>query len=146
MVLALALTLALPLAVAAPGGQDGRYEGEGVGTGGGANAVTIKFRVADDGRKIKDWRVLMFVICINPILPVQYTKQPMPTMKVDDDGRFRKVHRFDEDGVRARIEVSGRLVGKRVKGGRLRYRVGACERADEGEPVRWKAKRVTRNR
>jgi hypothetical protein len=139
--LALALAVAGTGAAVAAKDPDGPYEGRGTNVGNAAlDQVAIDLDVAKDGTKIRNWVVRMNVICVvHPNIEVQFTTQPMPTMKVNRKGRFRRVFEAQVDGSEARIEVAGKLAGRTIKGGTLSYRVGGCYRGEE-TPIRWTAK------
>ena len=135
-------------ATAAPQAKDpdGSYDGGEVPPEDNAyDSVAISFDVSGNGRKIKRWTVIMNVVCVTYPVSVELIAQPMPTMKVDRSGRFHKVFTHSDDGTDARVEVSGKLVGRAVKDGTLSYDVGVCSRGDEpGDPIRWTAKRTGR--
>lgn len=110
---------------------DGRYRGNLVAD----NAVDggpVFFDVASDGKRIKRWRVTMNVTCASYPVRVDLITQTMPTMKVAANGRFRSVFTGPVKGVEARIEVSGRLKGRKVTQGKIDYDVkfttGTCTR------------------
>jgi len=127
-----------------PKNPDGSYEGGEVPPEDDAyNSVAISFDVTAKGRKIKHWQVVMNVVCVTYPVSVELIAQPMPTMKVKKSGRFHEVFTASDDGTDARIEVSGKLVGRTVQDGTLSYEVGLCARGDEpGDPIRWTAERT----
>lgn len=148
-VLALAVSLQAP-ADAKPRQKDpdGSYEGNEVpAPEAPLDQVYISFDVKGDGRKIKDFVVTMNVVCTTYPLSVELISQPMNPMRVDTKkGTFRDlVVGATEDGTEYRVEVTGRLVGRKVTGGTLSYEVGVCQRGnDPGDPLRWGAARVGR--
>lgn len=146
MLAALALAaLALPASALAGGrGPDGRYEGKVSGVGDNAiDQVEIFFDVEGKGGKVTDWHANLNVVCSTFPVSVEYVQARMPVMKVKRNGSFRKVFEREIDDVEARIEVSGKLVGKRVTKGTFSYEVGLCQRGDDpGDPMRWTAART----
>ena len=111
------------------------------------DAVFISFVVVRDGRKVKKWVVTMNVVCTTYPLSVELISQPMNPMRVNArTGKIRDlVKGTTDDGTEYRVEVTGKLVGRKVKNGTLSYEVGLCQRGDDpGDPLRWKAARIGR--
>lgn len=138
--IAAALILLASGAASAAAGPGGRYRGELVADT-TVDAGFVHFAVSRDGRKITGWRVTMNVVCASLPVRVELITQTMPTMTVGRDGRFRGVYTRPVRDVRdVRIVVSGRLVGTRVRGGKVDYdvgfRTGTCTRRADWTAVR----------
>jgi len=142
LVAVLVAGLMIPALAGAGPGQNGLYKGEATNVDSGADEVEIEFRVAKGGTRIKKWTAQFLAVCPGLIPIAQLINQPMPTIKVNRKGRFRKVLKGEPEGLKTRIEVSGNLKGSTVKKGKLSYKVGLCRRGSVDKPVRWKAKRV----
>lgn len=116
---------------AAAAGPDGRYRGQLVADN-VVDSGPVFFDVRGDGKRITGWRVTMNVTCASLPVRVELITQTMPAMTVRANGRFRRVFTGPVDGMEARIEVSGRLAGRRVIDGKIDYdvkfRTGTCVR------------------
>jgi hypothetical protein len=131
------------VALAAGGKSNGSYEGRATNVGNKAlDQVEISFKVKKGGSRVVGWRANLNAVCATFPSSVEYVVAPMSKMKVKSSGRFSKVYKGTVEGQRARIAVSGKLQGKRVRKGTFSYRVGPCSRGDGSEPIRWKAARV----
>ncbi|WGX99366.1 hypothetical protein [Nocardioides sp. L-11A] len=133
------------VAGSAPKGPGGSYAGAETPTEPNPlDRLEIDFEVTENGRKVKNWQVLMNVVCG---LDVRTIVQPMATMKVKKNGRFHGVDAGVYNGTEYRVEVSGKLVAKKrkVKAGTLSYKVGWCQRGTgPSGPLDWTAKRTGR--
>lgn len=149
---ALALTLSLHApadAARKPKNPDGSYEGNVVPAPDNAlDQVFISFDVARKGRKVKNFVVTMNVICVSyPYNDVELVTQPMNDMRINPrTGRFRDVVAgATDDGSDYRIEVTGKLKGRKVVQGTLSYEAGVCVRGNTpGDPLDWEAQRTGR--
>lgn len=150
------IALVLGLAVLAPASAeaqpkprdpDGTYTGtETPEEANGLDDIIFRFKVKKNGRRITDFTIAMNVVCSGFPVYVEYVVQPMHDMAVNRrNGRFKDVVTGKTDGgTTYRVKVTGVLRGTKVSQGTLSYDVGICQRGDDGDPVRWKAKRTRR--
>ena len=125
-------------AAAASADPDGRYRGNHVGGTGKKLTQTVSFHVSADGRRITRLRTTASTFCVGPTLfdnrifiaPV-YVRR----IRVAASGRFRSV---TKPARRTRVQVSGRLRGRRAAG-RIDVRIANCSARD-----RFVARRVGR--
>ena len=107
------------------------------------DTMVYEFDVTGHGRKIKNMVVRFNAVCSYP-LTVQYVVQPAGPMRIDKHGRFHYLLEQDSpnDFEDIRLEVTGRLVGTKVKAATFSYEVGYCGRGDADDPMDWVAQRT----
>lgn len=134
----IALAVALSSGPPAAGGArapDGAYRGEV--TTGGAQAK-VRLRIAENGRKLKAFKLDPGLIVICGGAPFRLELHPVvaPAVRIKRNGRFKRT--FDKVKG-AEIKLEGRLLRRKgkIRDGSLTYQVGGCA----SKTVDWEAKR-----
>jgi hypothetical protein len=122
--IAVAMVGAAGAAGAGGGDPDGKYRGD-LTDEDGVRYGKVEFKVAKDGRLIKDFRTLVLSVCTNPneIGGIEVIDVPVSfdRVEVKRSGRFKQnqtVVQLPEDS-HQNFEVSGRLKSRRVAAGKL---------------------------
>jgi hypothetical protein len=93
-------------------------------------------RIAKDGRRLRNFNATTSAVCVTGTFPgveIQIVVIPFPRAKIARYGHFSGEFEVGE----TRIDLRGRLVGRRVKNGRVRYKSPICSAEQK-----WSARRI----